>query len=148
MSKKRFKNTKVGSFLIGEKGLLGALGDSIPDKGLLGLVKNLIDTDRTLSPLDKERALEMLKMDEIELENVTARWVADSKSDSWLAKNVRPIIVLYMTFSLSIYIILDSYNIVTIKPEWLDLLTILTTTTNAAYFGSRGLEKYNKIKRG
>ena len=39
---KKFKDTKVGKFLIGKGGVFSSLTDSIPDKGLLGLVKNLI----------------------------------------------------------------------------------------------------------
>ncbi len=60
---KPFKDTKVGKFLIGEKGLFKSIGDTLPDKGFLGVLKNLISTDNTLSPFEKEKALELLKMD-------------------------------------------------------------------------------------
>ena len=43
--RKKFKDTKVGKFLLGKSGLLDSIGDVMPDKGLLGVVKNLIDQD-------------------------------------------------------------------------------------------------------
>ena len=39
---KPFKDTKVGKFLVGEKGLFKNLADTVPDKGFLGVLKNLI----------------------------------------------------------------------------------------------------------
>ena len=39
MPKKKFKDTKVGQFLLGKSGVLDSLGDVLPDKGLLGVVK-------------------------------------------------------------------------------------------------------------
>ena len=50
MPKKKFKETKVGQFLLGKSGVLDSLADVLPDKGLLGVVKNLIDKDETLPP--------------------------------------------------------------------------------------------------
>lgn len=49
MSKKPFKETKVGK-------LLGNLGGVLPDKGVLGVLKQVIDTDDTLTPEEKEEA--------------------------------------------------------------------------------------------
>jgi len=71
MSKKKFKETKVGKFLVGEKGLFTNLADVVPDKGFLGLLKNLILKDDNIPLQDKETALQLLKMDEIELLEVT-----------------------------------------------------------------------------
>ena len=40
--KKKFKDTKVGKFLAGAApGILGTVGDVLPDQGLLGVVKTL-----------------------------------------------------------------------------------------------------------
>ena len=49
MSKKPFKETKVGK-------LVGTLGGLLPDKGVLGVLKQVIDTDDTLAPEEKEEA--------------------------------------------------------------------------------------------
>ena len=61
--KKKFKDTKVGQFLLGKSGLVNAIGDVMPDKGLLGVVKNLIDKDPELPQQDKETALKLLEQD-------------------------------------------------------------------------------------
>ena len=44
--KKKFKDTKLGKFLIGEKGVFKTLANTIPDKGLLGVLKRLIVNDK------------------------------------------------------------------------------------------------------
>ena len=59
MSKKKFSETKVGQFLAGAApGILGTVGDVLPDNGVFGLVKNLIqkEPDTVLPPEDKEKA--------------------------------------------------------------------------------------------
>ena len=146
--KKKFKDTKVGKFLVGEKGLFKNLADTLPDKGLLGVLKNLIDKDNTLSPFEKEKALELLKMDILEIEEVSKRWDADMASDSWLSKNTRPLTLIYLTVATTLYIVLDSMNIsFDIDAAWVELLKTLLVTVYVAYFGSRGFEKFNKIRK-
>lgn len=146
-SKKKFKDTKVGQFLVGRSGVVQALGDSVLDKGLLGLVKNLISDDKVMSQTDKEMALQLLEMDEQELEAITRRWEADAQSDNLISKIARPLILLYLTFVLTIYIILDSLEIFSIKENWIRLLETILVTVYVSYFGSRGFEKYAKIKK-
>ena len=60
--KKPFKQTKVGKFL-GKvaPSILNTVGDVLPDKGLLGVVKNLIDKDDSMSAEDKAIAHSQLK---------------------------------------------------------------------------------------
>jgi hypothetical protein len=145
---KPFKDTKVGKFLIGDKGILKHLSDIVPDKGFLGLVKNLITKDNSLSPFEKERALELLKMDILEMEQVTERWSSDMTSDSWLSKNTRPLTLLYLTFMTTLFVILDSSDSpFKVGSEWVELLKTLLVTVYVAYFGSRGFEKYKKITK-
>ena len=145
MEKKKFKDTKVGKFLVGDKGMFKTLSDSIPDKGLLGFIKNVISNDKQLTPQDKETALKLLEIDITELEEVSKRWDSDMKSDSWLSKNTRPLVLLYLTFVTSIFIILDSATNVVINKTWIELLQTLLVTVYIAYFGSRGVEKVKNI---
>lgn len=148
MSKKKFKDTKVGKFLIGEKGLFKEAADVLPDSGFLGVFKRLISNENTLSPHDKETALKLLEMDVLEMQNVTSRWDSDMRSDSWLSKNTRPLTLIYLTVVTTIYIILDSSSLkFTIDESWIELLKTLLVTIYVAYFGSRGFEKYQSIKR-
>ena len=146
--KKKLKDTKVGKFLIGEKGLFKNIGDTLPDSGFLGVLKNLISKENTLSPFEKEKALELLKMDELEMEQVTKRWEADMSSDVKLAKLTRPLTLIYLTIATTVYIILDSFDLgFNIDAAWVELLKTLLVTVYVAYFGSRGFEKYNKIRK-
>lgn len=146
--KKKFKDTKVGQFLVGKGGVFSSLTHSIPDKGLLGLVKNLINKDDTLPPQDKETALKLLEMDNNELIEITKRWESDNKSDSSLAKNVRPLSLIFLTISLIVFILLDGFDInFGVDSGWIDLLKSLLITVYVAYFGSRGAEKFKNISQ-
>ena len=146
--KKKFKDTKVGKFLIEKGGLFTSLTDSIPDKGLLGLVKNLINKDESMPQQDKETALKLLEMDNNELVEITKRWESDNKSDSSLAKNVRPLSLIFLTISLIVFILLDGFHInFGVDSGWVDLLKSLLITVYVAYFGSRGAEKFKNISQ-
>ena len=146
--KKKFRETRVGKFLIGDKGLLGSIGDVIPDSGVLGVVKRLIINDKQLSQEDKDLALKMLEIDHKEMQEVSNRWNYDMGSDSWLSKNTRPLTLIYLTTITTAYIVLDSMNIAfDIEESWVELLKTLLVTIYVAYFGSRGFEKYANIKK-
>ena len=147
--KKKFKDTKVGKFLLGSGStIVDTVGDLLPNSGVLGIVKNLIAKDETLPPEDKEKAMRLLELDQIELQEVSKRWDSDMKSDSWLSKNTRPMTLIYLTVVTSLYIILDSLDIAfDIDESWVELLKTLLVTIYVAYFGSRGFEKYTNIKK-
>jgi len=149
MSKKKFKDTKVGKFLNKVGSTLGdGLGDVLPDKGFLGVLRNLITADDTLPPQDKETALKLLEMDEMELLEVSKRWSSDMASDSWLSKNTRPLTLMYLTFVTSVLVVLDSTDSpFKVGTEWIELIKTLLVTVYVAYFGSRGYEKVRKISR-
>jgi hypothetical protein len=68
MDKKPFKETKVGKFLaVQAPKILDTIGDVLPDKGMLGVVKNLIHKDNTLSDTHKAEALRLLQEFEMEI---------------------------------------------------------------------------------
>ena len=146
MSKKKFSETKVGKFLIGEKGLFKKLANIIPDSGLLGMLKGLIIDNKQLTPKDKETALKLLEIDLTEMQEVTKRWQYDMSSDSWLSKNTRPMTLVFLTVSMVVLILLDSFKIeFTVDTAWIDLLKSLLITVYVAYFGSRGVEKFKSM---
>ena len=149
MSKRKFKDTKVGAFLTNAgSNIVDVVGDVLPDNGVLGIVKGLLDKDDTLPPQDKETALKLLEMDSMEIQEVSKRWDSDMASDSWLSKNVRPLTLVYLTLATTIYIVLDSLNIAfDIDQAWIELLKTLLVTIYVAYFGSRGFEKFKKITK-
>jgi len=147
-NKKKFKDTKVGIFLK-EKApaFLDTVGEFLPDQGGLGIVKNLISSDKELKAADKEMALKLLDQDIAEMDNISSRWASDMKSDSWLSKNTRPMTLIYLTLAMTIFIVLDSTVLLEIKTGWVSLLEALLITVYVAYFGSRGAEKITKIKK-
>lgn len=134
MSKKSFNETKIGIFLkkVAPK-LLNNVGNILPDQGAFGLLKNLISQAPSveITQEDKETALKLLEQDIIEMQEITKRWEADSKS-GWLPANVRPITLVF--FSLA-YVIGWYLN------YSLDSITGLMQLIFASYFGSRGIEK-------
>jgi len=145
-NKKKFIDTKVGKFLIGKSGIVNAIGDVLPDKGVFGIVKNLIDKDPELPAQDKETALKLLEQDAIEMQEISKRWASDMKSDSWLSKNTRPMSLIFLTVAMVLLILLDSFNIpFSVAEGWVTLLQTLLVTVYVAYFGSRGAEKFKSI---
>tara|TARA_B100001093_G_scaffold68914_1_gene59145 strand:+ start:6703 stop:7164 length:462 start_codon:yes stop_codon:yes gene_type:complete len=150
-NKKKFSETKVGKFLTDKvPAIVGLVGDVLPDAGVLGVVKGLIqkEPDIVLPPEDKEKALKLLEQDMVEMQEVSKRWESDMKSDSWLSKNTRPMSLIFLTCSLVIFILLDGFEIdFSIDDAWVDLLKSLLITVYVAYFGSRGAEKFKAISK-
>lgn len=83
---------------------------------------------------------------EIEIQkNVTERWKADTSSDSWLSKNVRPLVLVFLVVSTVLMIFIEAGVIAfVVKASWIDLLQLVLITVIGAYFGGRSLEKVKK----
>ena len=146
--KKKFNETKVGQFLSkAAPGILGTVGNVLPDNGVLGLVKNLIQKDPVMPAEDKEKAMKLLEQDMVEMQEISKRWESDMKSDSWLSKNTRPLSLIFLSVMTIAFIWVDSHETLsfTVEQEWISLLKTLTTTVYVAYFGSRGAEKFKTI---
>ena len=101
-----------------------------------------ISKDKDIPAKDKEMMLADLQQDVIEMQEVTKRWQSDMSSSSWLASNIRPLSLAFLTLSLFIYIILDSaLEGFKIDDEWVSLLGNLLMLVYGGYFGARTLEK-------
>ena len=112
MMKKTFKETKVGAFLASKAPkVLQALGDVLPNQGTLGVVKNLISSDNNIDVVDKEEAMKLIEQDIAEMKEVSSRWRADMKSDSWLSKNVRPLVLVFLVVATVLMIFIDAGTI-------------------------------------
>ena len=144
MSKKKFKDTKVGGFLskVAPK-LLEGVGDVLPNNGALGILKNVISKDDTIPQQDKDIALELLKQDAIEMQEVTKRLESDNEHN--VTRLVRPISYAAM-FVLYMACIFFDGNLgdFQIKDQYIPSITSLFSTMTIFYFGSRGLEKVMK----
>ena len=110
-----------------------------------GVLDNLTTTkDEKLEA--KRKLKELIMSHEAEMErNITDRWQADMNSDSWLSKNVRPMILIFLVVSTVLMIFIDAGTIqFTVEEKWTDLLQLVLITVIGAYFGGRSLEKRNK----
>ena len=114
-------------------------------KGVGGVIDNLHTSAE--EKLEAERKIkELIANYEIEMEkNITARWEADQKSDSWLSKNVRPMGLIFLIVCTMLLIFIDAGAIkFNVKDSYVDLLQLVLITVIGAYFGGRSLEKVKK----
>tara|TARA_R110002096_G_scaffold200681_11_gene384839 strand:- start:336 stop:728 length:393 start_codon:yes stop_codon:yes gene_type:complete len=89
---------------------------------------------------------ELVSSYEVQMEKeISSRWTADMKSDSWLSKNVRPLVLIFLVVSTVLLIFIDAgvINFV-VEAKWTDLLQLVLITVIGAYFGGRSLEKAKK----
>ncbi len=147
MPDKPFKDTKVGRFLK-EKlpEVAGSVGKVLPDQGVLGVLKRVVDGSPELSAQDKLEFERLVKETESQAqEQVTRRWEADSKSDVKLAKYIRPSILISLTLFYMIVMVWDGLDPQFMPPEnYINLLEILMLTVFGAYFAGRTIEKVRK----
>ena len=121
----------------------GGASDLVKSVG--GVVDELTTTKE--EKLEAERKVkELIANYQIEIEkNITDRWKADMNSDSWLSKNVRPMVLIFLVISTVLMIFIDAGTInFKVEPKWVDLLQLVLMTTIGAYFGGRSIEKRKK----
>ena len=121
----------------------GGAADLVKNVG--GVLDNL--TTSKEEKLEAERKIkELIANYEVEMEkNITSRWQADLKSDSWLSKNVRPVVLIFLIVCTMLLIFIDAGALnFEVKSSWVDLLQLVLITVIGAYFGGRSLEKVKK----
>ena len=114
-------------------------------KGIGGVVDNLHTSKE--EKLEAERKIkELVAGYEVQMEKeISSRWDADMKSDSWLSKNVRPLVLVFLVVSTVLMIFIDAGTInFVVEAKWTDLLQLVLITVIGAYFGGRSLEKTKK----
>ena len=114
-------------------------------KGVGGVIDNL-HTSKEEKLAAEQKVKELISNYEVEMEKtITDRWKSDMASDSWLSKNVRPAVLIFLVFSTVLMIFIDagviSFNV---EAKWTDLLQLVLITVIGAYFGGRSLEKVKK----
>ena len=113
---------------------------------LIKNVGNVIDNLHTSKEekLEAEQKIKnMILGYEAEMQKqVTERWKLDMQSDSWLSKNIRPLVLIFLCVSTVLLIFIDA-GIITfnVKASWVDLLQLVLITVIGAYFGGRSIEK-------
>jgi hypothetical protein len=114
-------------------------------KGVGGVIDNLHTSGE--EKLEAElKVKELIANYETQMEKeITSRWEADMKSDSWLSKNVRPLVLVFLVLSTVIMIFIDAGTIkFVVEDKWTDLLQLVLITVIGAYFGGRSIEKTKK----
>lgn len=94
----------------------------------------------------KRKIKELMVSHQVEVEkNVSERWKADMNSDSWLSKNVRPLVLVFTIACTMLLVFIDSGSITfQVEEKWTDLLQLVLITIIGAYFGGRSVEKLKK----
>ena len=116
------------------------------------LVKSVGEVLDNLVTTKEEKLAAQLKIKELVAsyqstleKEISTRWDADMKSDSWLSKNVRPLILIFLVVSTVLLIFIDAGVIdFVVEAKWTDLLQLVLITVIGAYFGGRSLEKTKK----
>ena len=114
-------------------------------KGVGGVIDDLhTSEEEKLEAAQKIK--ELVSNYEVEMEKqITDRWKSDMASDSWLSKNVRPMVLVFLVVSTVLMIFIDAGAIsFDVEPKWTDLLQLVLITVIGAYFGGRSLEKVKK----
>ena len=126
-----------------KKLLSAGAGELIKSVG--GVLDNLT-TSKEEKLAAEHKIKDMIMGYEAEMQKqVTERWKMDMNSDSWLSKNIRPLVLVFLVVSTVLLIFIDG-GVINFKVEdkWTDLLQLVLITVIGAYFGGRSLEKVKK----
>ena len=114
-----------------------------------GIIDECITTKEEKIQLKNEIQKALLEAENKAQEQVTRRWEADMKSDSWLSKNIRPMTMIFLVVSTVLIIFMDAGLIsFEVKDSYVDLLQLTLITVIGAYFGGRSLEKVKNTNNG
>ena len=114
-------------------------------EGVGGVIDDL-HTSKEEKLAAEQKIKELIASYEVQMEKeISSRWKADMESDSWLSKNVRPLVLIFLVISTVLLIFIDAgvINFV-VEAKWTDLLQLVLITVIGAYFGGRSLEKTKK----
>ena len=123
--------------------LSGGAADLV--KGVGGVIDDLHTSEEERMAAE-QKIKEIIANYEVEMEkNITSRWEADLKSDSWLSKNVRPMVLIFLIVCTMLLIFIDAGALkFNVKDSYIDLLQMVLITVIGAYFGGRSFEKVKK----
>ena len=121
----------------------GAAGD-VADK-VAAIADTFIQTKDEKAAFEMEMEKLFISAEEAIQKNVTERWRSDMTSDSWLSKNVRPMVLIFLVVCTVLMIFIDAGSIhFQVEEKWTDLLQLVLITVIGAYFGGRSWEKIKK----
>jgi len=147
-SKKKFKDTTVGQLLFGAASVINpTLGNVL--QGVTSPKEAIEAITKSDAPADDKVKLQQIIFEQQnkEIQAITSRWEADSLSDSWMSKNVRPLVLVWCIVIFSLAGILDSVESIPfqINSTWNDTFEKVMMAVVLAYFGGRTTEKATSI---
>jgi hypothetical protein len=115
-------------------------------KEIGNVIDKLTTTEEEKLEIKKQLQIILEEADNNAQQQVTDRWNADMNSDSWLAKNIRPLVLVFLTFVFSLLAFTDG-NIGDFKiaKEYIPIFQTLLVTVYGAYFVGRTWEKAKSI---
>ena len=144
MEQQKIKDTNLGKWMVDKApAVLNVVGELLPDKGALGIVKNLLHKEPEVKNEDADAMVDA----EIQYQDaVTKRWQADMGSDVKLAKLIRPVTLICLMVMFMATMVFDSLDNLpfNVKDSYVSLLEILMLTAFGAYFAGRTIEKSRK----
>lgn len=112
------------------------------------LVDRFITTGDEKAKFEKEMTEILIRAEADMQKNVSDRWKYDMESDSWLSKNVRPLVLVFLIVNTMLLIFIEGGKLdFEVKEDWIQLLQMVLLTVIGAYFGGRSYEKVVKKKR-
>lgn len=121
----------------------GAAGD-VADK-VAGIADRFVQTKDEKAAFEMEMEKLFITAEAEMQKNVTERWQSDMNSDSWLSKNVRPMVLIFLVVCTMLLIFIDAGALsFQVDDKWTDLLQLVLITVIGAYFGGRSFEKIKK----
>lgn len=123
--------------------ILRAFADMIPAGFLLDSIALLIETRSFKKPERDAFEIAMTETREIVGVDVAGQWSTDMKSDSWLSKNVRPLVLLSLTCGFVILVFANAIapSLFQIDETSSRIFETLLLTVFGAYFAGRTIEK-------
>ncbi len=114
-----------------------------------GVIKNIGDVVDKLTTTEEEKLLIKKQIQEIleKADNdaqtqVTERWKVDMQSDSWLSKNIRPSVLIFLTSVFTILSFFDgNFYGFQVQEQYIPIFQSLLITVYGAYFIGRTWEK-------
>ena len=98
-----------------------------------------------LAKIEAEGRLAELQADTNEQDNLTKRAEADMGSDSWLSKNIRPMTLIFILVTYTVFGLMSAWDI-EVNQTYVELLGQWGMLIMSFYFGGRTLEKILAMK--
>ena len=99
-----------------------------------------------LLEMQKNGELAQLQADMNEQQELTKRQQADMMSDSWLSKNIRPMTLIFILITYTVFGMMSAWDI-EVNNNYVELLGQWGMLIMSFYFGGRTLEKVMEMKK-